>query len=277
METRLIDVLQPIKDNDYQLSENQNLSELTTLMLQKIGSPDPVLREELIYMIFSNFIKRDYYNAEQLKNILRSVLNKNYLFYRIKTSNKEENAVFRRSVSVRLISPIMKKHRENQLLSEQEIHRVWDNLKKYMEQEKDHRGYIDGKGWAHAMANAADALYNVASCEEITTQEVRDMLPIIREQFLIDQPYLFDEEERMVTALIAMFDKIEPDERAEWLKTLIYERKGWNDPAEEIIINNSKHFLRALYFRIIEEPSGCNELTSVLEDLLRELRKQEAY
>ncbi|MCP3026704.1 DUF2785 domain-containing protein [Halobacillus sp. A5] len=277
MEARLIDVLQPIKDNNFEISQGQNLSELTTLMLQRIGTPDPVLRDELIHTIFTNFIKRDYYNSDQLKNILRSVLNKNYLFYRIKMSAKEENAVFKRSYSVQLIPPIMKKHRQTGLLNEAEVHRVWDNLKRYMEQEKDHRGYIQGKGWAHSMAHAADALESVAACEEITRQEVIDMLPVIRRQFLIDQPYLFDEEERMVTAVMTMFKKIEDRERVEWLETLLYLRESWDDPAEEIIINNSKHFLRALYFRNLDNPCDEGHLRRVLEELLRELRKQEKY
>ncbi|MFC7062771.1 DUF2785 domain-containing protein [Halobacillus seohaensis] len=278
MEAKLIDVLQPIKDNDYALPQGLSLSELTTIMLQRIGSPDPVLRDDLIHSLFTNFIKRDYYNNDQLKNVLNSILNKNYLFHRIKTSKKEENAVFKRSFSVLLIPAIMYKHQEKKFLEEREIHRVWENLKRYMEQEKDHRGYIEGKGWAHSMAHAADALHSVASCEEITREEVKGMLPTIQEQFLIDQPYLFDEEERMVTAVITMFEKIEPQERIDWLETLIYERKCWSDPKEEIIINNSKHFLRALYFRVIDEkPIDHEAYLEVLLRLLRELRLQETY
>ncbi|MCA1011308.1 DUF2785 domain-containing protein [Halobacillus halophilus] len=275
METRLIDVLQPIKDNDYQLPENQSLQELTTMMLQKIGTVHPVLRDDLIHTIFTTFIERGHYSHEQLKNILQSVLNKNYLFYRIGTSKKQEDAVFKRSFSVLLIPPIMEKHRKTPFLKEAEVHRVWDHLKRYMQQESDHRGYVEGKGWAHAMAHAADALYHVASCDEITEAEIREMLPIIKDQFLIDHPYLFDEEERMVTAVMIMFKKIKPQTRMEWLETLLYVRESWQDPREDIIINNSKHFLRALYFRMLE--GDHRDLRQVLENLLRELRKQEAY
>ncbi|UOR13151.1 DUF2785 domain-containing protein [Halobacillus amylolyticus] len=275
METKLIDVLQPIKANDFVLPEGKSLQELTTLMLQRIGSVHPVLRDDLIHTIFTAFIERGHYNNEQLRNILQSVLNKNYLFYRIGMSKKEEDAVFKRSFSVLLIPPIMKKHQEKAFLKEEEIHRVWDNLKKYMQQESDHRGYVQGKGWAHAMAHAADALDSVAACDEITSEEVKQMLPIIRKQFLIDQPYLFDEEERMVTAILTMFKKIEPDEQQDWIETLLYERESWDNPNEDIIINNCKHLLRALYFRMLEGNNG--QLRKVLEDLLRELRKQEAY
>ena len=275
MESRLIDVLQPIKDNNFQVPENQNLQELTTMMLQKIGSIHPVLRDELIHSIFTTFIERGYYNEDQLKNILQSILNKNYLFYRIGTSKKEEDAVFKRSFSVLLIPPIIEKHRHDPFLREEEVLRVWENLKKYMQQEMDHRGYVEKKGWAHAMAHAADAIYHVAACDEISEHHIREMLPVIKEQFLIDQPYLFDEEERMVTAILMMFKKIKATERVDWLETLLYERDSWQDPREDIIINNSKHLLRALYFRMLE--GDYRELRQVLENLLRELRKQEAY
>ncbi|RWZ55172.1 DUF2785 domain-containing protein [Halobacillus fulvus] len=275
METRLIDVLQPIKDNDFQLPENQSLPELTTMMLQKIGSVHPVLRDDLIHSIFTTFIERGHYSNDQLKNILQSILNKNYLFYRIGTSKKEEDAVFKRSFSVLLIPPILERHRKQPFLKEEEVVRVWDNLKRYMHQERDHRGYVKGKGWAHAMAHAGDALYATAACDEITETHIKEMLPVIKEQFLIDQPYLFDEEERMVTAVLMMFKKISPADRVEWLETLLYERDDWKDPSEDIIINNSKHFMRALYFRMLE--GDYRELRQVLENLLRELRKQEAY
>ena len=145
METRLIDVLQPIKDNDYQLPENQSLQELTTMMLQKIGSVHPILRDDLIHTIFTTFIERGHYSHEQLKNILHSILNKNYLFYRIGTSKKQEDAVFKRSFSVLLIPPIMEKHRKTPFLKEAEVHRVWDHLKRYMQQESDHRGMLKGR------------------------------------------------------------------------------------------------------------------------------------
>ncbi|WP_163529762.1 DUF2785 domain-containing protein [Halobacillus ihumii] len=275
METKLIDVLQPIKDNDFTLPEGKSLQELTTLMLQRIGTVHPVLRDDLIHEIITAFIERGHYNNEQVKNILQSVLNKNYLFYRIGNSKKEEDAVFKRSFSVLLIPPIMKRHREHPFLKEEEVHRVWENLKKYMQQESDHRGYVPGKGWAHAMAHAADALDSVAACDEITSEEVKQMLPIIRTQFLIDQPYLFDEEERMVTAILTMFKKIERQERLEWVETLLYIRESWDNPNEDIIINNCKHLLRALYFRVLE--GDHDQLRHVVENLLRELRKQEAY
>ncbi|MBH0228766.1 DUF2785 domain-containing protein [Halobacillus yeomjeoni] len=275
METRLIDVLQPIKNNDYVLPENQSLQELTTMMLQKIGSVHPFLRDDLIHSIFTNFIERGHYSHEQLKNILQSILNKNYLFYRISSSKKEEDAVFKRSFSVLLIPPIIEKHKKTPFLKEAEVLRVWDNLKKYMQQEMDHRGYVQDKGWAHAIAHAADAIHHVAECDEVTETEVKEMLPIIKSQFLIDQPYLYDEEERMVTAIMIMFKKIQPIDRVEWLETLLYYRESWQDPREDIIINNAKHLLRALYFRMLD--GEYRDLRQVLENLLRELRKQEAY
>ncbi|MFD1017828.1 DUF2785 domain-containing protein [Thalassobacillus hwangdonensis] len=275
MEERIIERLRKVKADDYQLGEIHNLQDLTTLMLQKIGSTDPVLRDELIYTTFSTFIMKEYYSNEQMKSILKSVLNKNYLFYRIGHSHKEEDAVFKRSFSVLLIPPIFHQHQQEAFLTEKEIHDTWEALKKYIQQEKDHRGYVEGKGWAHAMAHAADALAAVAKCEEIHGEALKSMLPVIQQQFLIDQPYLHDEEERMVTAIMVMFGKMEHTDKVAWLESLIYQRKTWTDPNEDIIINNSKHLLRALYFRMLY--GDHRPMTQVIENLLRELRKEEAY
>ncbi|SIS47694.1 DUF2785 domain-containing protein [Salimicrobium flavidum] len=275
MQTRLKESLEDIKENDYELPERINQQEITTVMLQNIGAIDPYLRVDLIHDILSTFINQGKYSEQQLRNMLTSLMNKNYLFYRINTSKQEEDAVFRRSYSVLLMSPILAKHSQSSFLSEENIHRVWDNLKKYMKQEQDHRGHVKGKGWVHTMAHAGDALNSISSCTCITAEEVKGMLPIIREQFLIDRPYLFDEEERMVTAIMSMFDKIEKEEKVEWLWTFLYKRRGWKDPAEDLIINNSKHLLRALYFRMLENDEG--DMCEVLLQILRELRKQELY
>ncbi|AKG04978.1 MULTISPECIES: DUF2785 domain-containing protein [Salimicrobium] len=275
MKNRLKETLEEIKENDYTLPERVNQQEITTVMLQNMGAVDPYLRSELIHNILSTFIQREKYSDQQLRNMLTSLMNKNYLFYRINTSKQEEDAVFRRSYSVLLMSPILSRHSSNAFLSEENIHRVWENLKKYMKQEQDHRGYVKGKGWVHTMAHAGKALNSLSACACITGEEVKGMLPIIREQFLIDRPYLFDEEEHMVTAIITMFDKIEKEEKVAWLWTFLYERENWKDPEEDLIINNGKHLLRALYFRLIDEEE--EEICEVLLQILRELRTQEHY
>ncbi len=267
--------MQAIKDRDFHIHNDQELQEITTVMLQQLGNANPVIRDELIYVTFATFIERGYYRHEKMLSILHSIQNKNYLFYRIGTSHKEEDAVFRRSFSVLLIPPIMEQHRKSPFIPEEHVHKIWDNLKKYMEQEKDHRGYVSEKGWAHTMAHAADALYSLALCSEITREEVLDMLPFIRKQLLIPHPYLFDEEERMVTAVLVMFDKLDDEERVTWLQTLLFERESFSEPSEDIIINNSKHFLRALYFRVLERER--EPLLEVLLQLLKQLRLQEAY
>ncbi|MBM7554067.1 DUF2785 domain-containing protein [Thalassobacillus pellis] len=275
MEERIIGTLQGVKDKNYEIHDSYSLPDLTTMMLQRIGSTDPELRNGLIHNIFTTFIERKYYNHEQMRNILKSILNKNYLFYRIHFSSQEEDAVFKRSYSMLLLPPIMEQHKLEPFLTTKEIHQIWSDLKRYLQQERDHRGYIPGKGWAHAIAHAADAVAAVVDCEEITVTEVKDMLPVIREQFLIDSPYLHDEEERMVTAIMKMFEKIEENEKVEWLETLLHKRESWDDPKEDIIINNCKHLLRSMYFRSLY--GDHRQLTLVLERLLRTLRKEEAY
>lgn len=45
--------LRSIKDNEYNLGENENINDYVNLMLKYIGDNDPEVRDELIYTTFS--------------------------------------------------------------------------------------------------------------------------------------------------------------------------------------------------------------------------------
>lgn len=83
--------------------------ELALEMVTHIGSPDPQLRDELIYSTFSHWIEEGVLSPEQLQELLAIALDDQHLFYRIGESGTD--SVFTRSFSVLLLPLILILHR----------------------------------------------------------------------------------------------------------------------------------------------------------------------
>ena len=159
--------LQVIKNNNYETTDS-NYYEITKEMLNYIGSPDPELRDDLIYLILSDWIIKGVYTPEQLREILKIAFDDQHLFYKI--GEVESDSVFTRSFSVLLIPLILITHRKNNILSKNELQDVYNKVIKYVREEKDLRGFIENKGWAYSVAHGADA-YN----DEKNEKNIKEM------------------------------------------------------------------------------------------------------
>ena len=100
-----------------------------------------------------------------LRRILVTVLDDEHLFLHL--GARTSDSVFTRSFSVLLVALALHHHQNQPFLSAEDLRRVKADLCRYIEKENDLRGYVVGKGWAHAPAHAADALGALAKCETL--------------------------------------------------------------------------------------------------------------
>jgi hypothetical protein len=117
-------LLKEIRDNDYRICEVQDYFSLAQAMVAHLGSPDPVLRDDLIYDILANWITTDRLSAGQLKQLLDVCLDSSHLFYSI--GEYETDSVFARSFSALAIALIIDAHRRHGFLSGSERHQGKD-------------------------------------------------------------------------------------------------------------------------------------------------------
>jgi hypothetical protein len=252
-EIQLKEKLQTLAQNKFRLSTNEELVMLIPDMLLHIGATDSFLRDNLIYTAFATWIL-DYkiLSPEQLRSLLEQVLDKQHMFQNI--GEKDTDTVFRRSFSVLLLPLILIKHRSQPFLTQAEIYQVKEKLLCYISSEKDRRGFVGNKGWAHAIAHAADALDDLVQCTDIGENDLREILMAIKNVFSTeDIAYTCGEDERMVTVATAIIKRqLLPDtEFTQWIH-------GFADPAlnvklmpqKVIIQTNIKNFLQSLYFRL---------------------------
>jgi hypothetical protein len=252
-EKELREKLQAFAQDEFRPPEKESLAEIIPAMLNCIGSTDSYLRDDLIYSAFGTWILRHKaLNPEQLHNLLPIILDEQHMLYRI--GEQDTDSVFTRSFSMLILPLLLIRHRSQPLFSAPEIHRIKEQLLYYLENERDRRGFVPEKGWAHAVAHAADALDDLAQCAELNKSDLAELLEAIRKVVCVASAgYVHLEEERMVTAVIAVLKRglLSDVEINAWLE-------GFSDlaltvdsmPEKHIMRTNVKNFLQSLYFRL---------------------------
>lgn len=265
--------LQSIKANEYKIPAETNVHELVLNMMSNIGNTDPVLRDDLIYTIFAFWIMRTETIDEYIPEIVNLLIDENHLFYKIGESGTD--SIFTRSFSALLLPPIIIAHRKTNIFSKDVVMKIYDRLTKYYSQEKDLRGYVQDKGWAHAVAHGADALDDIALCSEIDKEQLLHILEIIKTKFCIDSyVYINQEDERAVTAINGIFSRglLKQVDFFNWIRSFSTIEKTDSYLDNSYLKTNVKNLLRSLYFRNLEDDTK-KDIVSEIEKTLKLLNK----
>jgi hypothetical protein len=73
---------------------------------------------------------------------------------------------------------------------------------KFYNEDRDVRGFVEGKRWAHGAAHGADALGEPAQCEIIGYEGLKEILDSIYKKININYyGYINNEDERLISAV----------------------------------------------------------------------------
>ncbi len=266
----LKELLKNIKDNDYVVPEDVNPYQLSVLMMDNIGDTDAGLRDELILNNMFKWIIEETLSVEEVDELLTIVLDENHL---LKDLGNINDSVFARTFSAEVVAYIIYRHRMEKFLSEADIEKALATFLKFYNEDKDVRGYVEGKGWAHGAAHGADALDEFARCEEVGYEELMKILDAIYKKVNINHyGYIHFEDERMITAVTAILEReiIPIKEIAQWVRSFNKIEKIGRYPEDLIIQVNVNSFLKSLYFRLIDEPK-YEKVTNAAREVLKEI------
>jgi len=270
-----------IRDNDYNISNNVEVDGLITDMLKFIGHTDAELRDELIYLTFSTLINNKTLSTAQIKHILTICLDEQHLFFGI--GEKDMDSVFTRAFSSLPISvALWFNQNETPFLAAKEILDIKNIVMRYISQEKDCRGYVDGKGWAHAIAHIADVLGHLAeSSKTVDDGEFsvgRDSLLEILNAVKImicnkDCVYTAEEDERLAVPVMDVIYReiLTTDEFIGWVDSFNmtdteWKRSSFPDSYRQYV--NCKNFMRSLYFKLLSDGDYEEICKSILDFLV---------
>jgi hypothetical protein len=241
------DFLRSIAGNDYTIPGALNSFAFARALLSNFASTDGELRDELSYMIFANgIIARQKLTPEELEKLLITALDNGHLFYRI--GEFDTDSVFMRSFSNLVIAALLYSDAQKPTFSAQIIQRTKKALLEYARSEKDWRGYVEEKGWAHAMAHLADALDECAQNRTMGAQDRKEILTLISELAKSPEPLYHEEDVRLAMAAyhIILGKQVDEGFLKTWVDTCFVQRN--TDVVSWTRGTNAKNFLRSLYF-----------------------------
>ncbi|GCE05101.1 DUF2785 domain-containing protein [Dictyobacter aurantiacus] len=239
--------LQAIATNNYEIPDGIDHFSFARALLANLASPDPELRDDLSSIILAaGIISQQKLTPRQLEELLNMALDRDHLFYQIGEIGTD--SVFMRSFSSLIIASILFNDSPNAHLSSATITMVKEKLFHYALQEKDWRGYVEGKGWAHAMAHLADALDECAQHPHATGIDRREILGIVSKLATLDEPLYHEEDLRLakIPYHIILGHQVSDNAIAEWINMCTISRDL--DVISWTRITNAKNVLRSLYF-----------------------------
>ncbi|MCR8643299.1 DUF2785 domain-containing protein [Paenibacillus sp. N1-5-1-14] len=241
--------LMAIKENNYQ--EPPHTYPLVQEMIHHIGSLDAELRDDLIYTTLSHWIPGSCLTVSELEQLLTVILDHSHLLYKLGETNTD--SVFTRSFSMLVIPLLLARHKDSPFLTSEQVHQIKENVFYNIREERDYRGYDEDKGWAHAIAHAADALDDLAQCYELDKDDLLTILDLVYDKMTqTDRIYSDGEDERMVRPIISVLNRklLSKSYIEQWIESF-----GDVEKSPEFLPafkqkNNIKNFLKSLYFRV---------------------------
>src|SRR5262249_22182256 len=121
---------------------------------------------------------------------------------------RETDSIFLRTFSVLLLAEIVHYDNARQFLDQAEVRQLLELALVYLEAERDLRGWVPEKGWAHSVAHTADLLYVLARSRHLDSPDLRRLLDGIGGKLASGGSfYICGEDERLVRAIVAVVER----------------------------------------------------------------------
>ncbi len=250
------------------------LDDLTAELTALLGSTDAAERDGTAYPTLTTWIERGVYD-----DLLTGLGDGMASGLAVGLGESGTDSVFRRSFSALVLGECVKRDVRRGLLPPQKVFEWGDRITTWYLRERDHRGYLPGKGWAHTMAHGADALGALAGSAHFGAPELTVLLDVVADRLLLPETGLLTsgEPDRMATAVMRVLRRdLLPLETVEsWAARLgaaAGRMAGAEDRDPYLDTFNPEAFLRALHLQLAlapRPPAIRADLLLTLVDTLR--------
>jgi hypothetical protein len=229
--SRNADFWQAIAEHNFAVPPGESPGPLALEIVDLAAETDPILRDKCGYEILVAWVYRDnLLSGEQLEALRRKLLPA--MIFHIGESDSD--TVFRRSFSALYMSILAAQDLRKPFLSAAAFKETLDTALRCYAEEKDLRGYVPKKGWAHATAHVADLFKFLARSAQLSAEDQkRIVVGISRRCRTTPSVFAWGEDARMAAALLSIVDRkdVEVSIFDGWFQTLITENKElWNAP-----------------------------------------------
>ena len=251
---------QELMQNEYAIPNGHTLENLTDEIFSYLGSTDPELRDDIGYIVYANWLKMGLYSQETITRHISRLMDN----LAREIGENDTDSVFLRTFSVLFLAEIIHNDNKEPKLEKSTIDALVDKSLWYLENEKDPRGYVQVKGWAHALAHTADLLAVLAKNQNTDATQHLRILHGITEKLAntFVWVYVHGEDDRLSTAALMIFQRglLDLDTVQEWVSSFTDSWKGaWMDVERTRAFFNIRNFLRSLYLQVATEKELPNK------------------
>jgi hypothetical protein len=248
-----------MRENQYAIPEGHAIENLMEELLEGIGSIDPEIRDVICYETYANWLGQGKIPPDLVRTCTSRLLEN--LTHGL--GEKDTDTIFLRSFSALLLAETVHHDNKNSLLEKSEVSDILAKSLAYLKTERDPRGYVDGKGWAHALAHTADLLYTLASNRFMERAELEQILYAIASKLTepIDWAYHHGEDDRLMQAAAGVVKRNLLDEAfySEWLASILMPtwKGSFSEASQNNAFFNTRNFLRGFYLFLLEEKEAA--------------------
>lgn len=240
-----------LRDNQFVLPAGHTVLSLREELFATIGSTDSELRDTIGLEAFYHWLKAGLYGAEEIRWFIpRLTAN-----LQEGIGKEEDDSVFRRSFSALWLANIVQDDNETHRLGKEDVDGILTAALAYFPAENDLRGYVPVKGYAHAIAHAADLFGALGQSQFTGAQDHADLLECVAGKLraVTDWIFIYNEDSRIARAVTAVLGRgtLTLDQVKRWLDSLCRNWNGaWRNESSARAYSNGRAMLRALYLTI---------------------------
>ena len=256
-----------IRENNFEIPAGHSAQTLREELCTTIGSTDPELRDTIGLEAFYNWLRKGLYGVDDIRWFMVRLLAN----LQQGIGEKDDDSVFLRSFSALWLSNIVQDDNETHRLGKEDIDGILNAALAYFPAEMDLRGVVPVKGYAHAIAHAADLLGALGHSHHTGTRDHIRILECVASKLrtVTEWIFIYNEDSRIARATLGILTRgtLTLDQVKDWLTSLSRNWNGaWRNEAGARAYSNGRAMLRALYLAMT---MGHGEPIPEQEALLR--------
>ena len=260
---------------DFDDPSDRPLDDLTAELTTMLGSTRPEVRDGTAYPAFATWIDRGVYD-----DLMPGLGDGMVAGLSVGLGETGTDTVFRRSFSALVLAECLERDNAQHLLTDAKVMEWGDRLATWFLTEQDTRGFVPGKGWAHAVAHGADTIGALGESPHLSGPEHALLLDILAERLLqqpADAPLAAGEPDRIAHAAMRVLrrntlgtDVLEP-----WVHRIGAAANPFGGPVDHDPFAPTaapQAFLRAMFVQLSlapEAPTVRSDLLLVVIEALR--------
>lgn len=262
----------------HKLPTDLPLADLTAELTTMLGSSDPYQRDAIAFPTLATWVSGGVYD-----DLLEGLGDGMTAGLAVGIGEDGTDTVFRRSFSALVLAVVLERATTLATtigagLPDDTLLRWGDRVAGWLVRERDLRGFVLGKGWAHALAHGADALGALAQAPVMGRLELTVLLDVIADRLLepTRSRLVHGEDDRFAAATLCILrrDLVGMEVLEPWVARLADlstpTPEGIDDPF--LVTGNVQSYLRALHLQLAlaPRPPACRaDLLLVLIGHLR--------